>query len=307
MEKWVERKDYNKVITVKLVIPGSCNASCVFCYMKGYKDIMVKNDDSFRENFIKSLDYILGAIGNKNKVSLDITGNEPTLHPELLVYVLTELKHYEIQKKVERVTITTNGVNLIKVAKYMPGVINYVNISIHDYHLARKYDIMRTETISLDNLYDSIQFLSNVNITCSAIAVIYKPIDDFRKWCDEFIDWAKFMGFIALRLRCDVFWKDKYIFDHYMDMYLADPDFTVINHENTPDSHWARLRRNDKFRLFFLKGVEDTSLVNKGIEYIIADDGKLYCDYFKRMPIDEYPFEIGKIYDKEVSDDAMAE
>ena len=32
--KYIERKDYNKVITVKLVIPGGCNAKCPFCYNK---------------------------------------------------------------------------------------------------------------------------------------------------------------------------------------------------------------------------------------------------------------------------------
>ena len=30
--EYVERTDYNKVITVKLVIPGGCNAKCPFCY-----------------------------------------------------------------------------------------------------------------------------------------------------------------------------------------------------------------------------------------------------------------------------------
>ena len=29
---FAEREDYNKVITVKLVIPGGCNAKCPFCY-----------------------------------------------------------------------------------------------------------------------------------------------------------------------------------------------------------------------------------------------------------------------------------
>lgn len=32
--KYIERKNYNKVITVKLVIPGGCNAKCPFCYNK---------------------------------------------------------------------------------------------------------------------------------------------------------------------------------------------------------------------------------------------------------------------------------
>ena len=99
------------------------------------------------------------------------------------------------------------------------------------------------------------------------------------------IDWAKYVGFIAVRFRCDVFWNDSDVFDSYLAESMSEADkFDVINYENTTDSHWCRLRRKDKMRVFFLRGVLDT-------------DGHCYCDYYRRTKIEDYQYEVGKIYD----------
>ena len=299
MQRFTERTNYNKVITVKLVIPSGCNARCVFCYLKGYKDKLQYDDAVFKDSFISSLDAILRKLAGC-RVSLDITGNEPTLRPELLTYVMDRLREYGIKDKVERVTITTNGTNLIQVCDSFRDVVNYVNISIHDFDPVRRKKIIGILPCTDKQYAEAVHRLAGYGITVSGIAVIHKDIPLFRSWVDQFIDYLKGMGFIGLRLRCSVFWDRKDLFDRYMDYYFADSDYTTIVHENTPDSHWARFRRNDKFRLFFLQGVEDTSMFTKGIEYIIADDGKLYVDYFKNTTLDEYEksWTVGKIYDR---------
>ena len=47
----------------------------------------------------------------------------------------------------------------------------------------------------------------------------------------------------------------------------------------------------------------DTSINTKGIEYVIADDGKCYCDFYKRTKLEDYRYEVGKIYDlKEIKE-----
>ncbi len=47
----------------------------------------------------------------------------------------------------------------------------------------------------------------------------------------------------------------------------------------------------------FLHGVRDTSILTKGIEYVVDEDGIAYCDFYKRTKVSDYKYEIGKIYD----------
>ena len=102
---FIERIDYNKVITIKLVIPGGCNAKCPFCYNKDKK--MTCNKAQFLENFIPSLDNLLNEIGDKNEVSVDITGGEPTLDYKFLIQVLTKLREYNIKSRVLSPNLST--------------------------------------------------------------------------------------------------------------------------------------------------------------------------------------------------------
>lgn len=295
---YVERTDYNKVISVKLMVPGACNAKCTFCYMKDYKDGVLKNQkEEFLNNYLTSLNKIISEIGNKNPISLDITGNEPTFDVEFLQNILTQLKEDSIKDKVQRVTMTTNGFHLREVIPYLEGAVDYVNISVHDYRLGERRAIMGFKTFTDQEYAEMIKSLREVGITTSAVAVIHKQIPSFPDWFEEFADWCNDLGFISLRIRCDVFWNQKELFDFYMKYGLMQDDYTIIDHEETPDSHWCRLRRYDKFRVFFLKGVLDTSLLTKGIEYVIADDGICYCDFYKRTKMEDCRYEIGKIYD----------
>ncbi len=295
-KKFIERKEYNNVISVKLVIPSGCNARCVFCYMNDYKHNMQYDHQIFLDNFITSILYIIESIGDKSPISLDITGNEPTFDVGLLKEVLTILKRANIHDKVSRVTITTNGYHLKEVIPYFKGVIDYVNISVHDFRITHRQNIMGYSIP--DNEYKMIvSLLKTIGINTSAVSVIYESIDDFAQWRDMFIEWCIRIGFIGLRFRCDTFWNDKSLFENYMYESMSEDQFKVITYENTPDSHWCRLRRFDGFRVFFLEGVIDTSSRTKGIEYVVADDGLLYCDFYKRQKIQDYSYEIGKIYD----------
>lgn len=295
--KYIERKDYNKVITIKLVIPGGCNCKCPFCYMKDYDAVMANDFQEFHKHYLKSLIDLIEKIGDKNPISLDITGNEPTLNLTQFITILRELDEVDIKSKVQRVTLTTNGFSLMKVAHYLKGVVDYVNISVHDYDFDRRQKIMGANTFTREQYYSMTHTLKQLGITTSASAVIYKPVPDFKKWFDEFVSWCEDAGFIALRLRCDVFWPQKELFDDYMRLAMDNKEYTVLTHEHTLDSHWCRLRKNDKFRVFFLHGVRDTSILTKGIEYVIDEDGIAYCDFYKRTKVSDYKYEIGKIYD----------
>lgn len=295
--EFVERTDYNKVITIKLVIPSGCNANCRFCYMKDNNLSMQYDRQVFLERFISSICEVLNKIDNKNPVSLDITGNEPTYDPELLKEVLERIRTSGIKKRFSRVTITSNGYRMVEVIPYLQNVVDYVNLSIHDFRRRERQNIMGWAGLSDQEYRRIVQGLKRCGITTSAVSVIHKPVENFKAWAHEFVEWCKSIGFIALRFRCDVFWKDQHLFDAYMEDEISDSQYTVITHETTSDSHWCRLRRYDGFRVFFLHGVRDTSLLTKGIEYVVSDDGIAYCDFYKRTKLSEYQYEVGKIYD----------
>lgn len=297
-EVFVERKDYNKVISVKLVIPCGCNAKCPFCYNRD-KPTTQYDTHKFLNNFIPSLSDLLNKINNKNPVSLDITGGEPTLDVDSFSLVLMKLRDFHIKDKVQRVTLTTNGTNLYQMPlNLMKDTIDYVNISVHDYRKEYRRNIMGIEISELSYKRD-IKRLNSVGIAVSATAVIYHTINNFDKWRDEFINWAQRQGFISVRFRCDVFWKHSHWFDAYMVKTKNEEQFQIITDEWTMDSHWCRLRRKDKMRVFFLHGVADTSILTKGIEYVIHDDGECYCDFYKNVPLNKYEYDVGKIYDKQ--------
>lgn len=296
---FIERKDYNNVITVKIVVPTTCNARCSFCYNKDKN--MSCDKAEFLENFISSLNDIINRISGRNPISVDITGGEPTFDVSLFKEILRRLKESGIKEKTCRMTMTTNGFHLSDVVDDCKGIIDYINISVHDYNDDRRKNILGQSAFVYKEAYTEIvKNLSKIGIPCSAVSVVHKPINSFNSWRDEFIKWCKEVGFISLRLRCDCNSTGDY-FDTYMLDSKEDTQFKVITYENTPDSHWLRLRRYDGFRVFFLHGVLDTSLYTKGIEYIIDNDGRCYCDYYKRTPIDKYEYEVGKIFDKVIS------
>lgn len=289
-----ERENYNRVITIKLVIPSACNYNCRFCY--NHNNPIRASKQEFLTNFITSLNCVLDRINGYNECSLDITGGEPTIDEDLFMETMQLLKESGIKKKLLRCTLTTNGVNLQSCIPHMAGVVDYVNISTHDFRQRERSKIFMGKVLSDEELKDCVVTLNHFGIPVSTCAVIFQPINDFDVFLEKYVRWCQSIGFIALRLRCDVFWVSD-CFDRYMAASIQDKRYTVIDHENTPDSHWCRLRRFDKFRVFFLHGVPDTSKKVKGIEYVIHDDGLPYLDFYKNARLDEADYTIGKIFD----------
>lgn len=313
--KFVERKDYNRDISIKLVMPVGCNAKCAFCYNK--ENSMAADEEVFLSRFTNSLDDLLSKFSRDSVVSLDITGGEPTMNVDLFEEVLSRLPFVANINKVSRVVLTTNGLNLGRILtrkNYFEGLINYVNLSTHDYSFDHRRFAFKT-SLSTTSLFPltgrEIQIIAEslacMGIPLSMCAVMsshnHMNTPFFKNWIVSFIDWAKLAGAISLRVRQDVY-DDVGIneyFPSYMDAVRDMSEFRLLVEENTPDSHWMRLRRDDGFRLFMLRPVVDTSVCTKGIEYVIHNDGKAYCDFYKRTTIEEYEkagFEVGKIYDK---------
>jgi len=299
IENYLVRKDFNNVVTLKLFIPSGCNARCEFCYMKDYLNTEdCNNKKIFLDNFLNSITEVINGVNGAFPISLDITGNEPTYDYNLLIEVLNKLKNYKLKDKICRTTIATNGFQLKKVLNNFRGVIDYVNISVHDYDYNKRNSIFGTKTLNDFDYMDIVLSLHNIGIDCSAVCVLYKEIDGFKYFTKFFIQWCKEIGFKNIRFRNDVFWKNSK-FNEYKDIIIADKlSYHVIQQENTNDSNWCRISDNEGFFVFFLDGVKDTSVVSKGIEYVINDDGRVYTDFYKRQKLEDYEFPMNFIFDK---------
>jgi len=301
-KEYIYREDFDNCITIKLVIPGSCNADCCFCYNgKHTNNKNVENlKEQFLNSFLSSLENIIMKIDGKQPISLDITGNEPTFDSDFLIKVLNKLRSFYLKDEINRITLTTNGYNLEPCIPFMKNVINYVNISVHHYDYNERCYIFNTQAVS-DFKYEGLVVkLLDIGINTSAVAVIYKPIGDIEEFVDAFSMWANEIGFVSIRFRSDVFCENNN-FVQDMERIIENSALNIIKRETTIDSNWCQLSTKTGFMIYFLKGVIDTSKVSPGIEFIINDDGELYADFYKKIPIDDYPFPFGYIFDKKTA------
>ena len=299
LDNYNVRVDYGNVVSIKLIIPSFCQAKCEFCFMNGYKN-MEHDYDLFLNRFIDSLGDVVDRVYGKQPISLDISGNEPTFNPDLLRKVLRRLKNSKWLDKINRVTLTTNGYKLNEVLDSLIGVVNYVNISIHHYNLNERREIFNTWRIPTDEeLTSLIVRLLDRNITTSAVSVVYKEIENFPNFVENFISWAKKIGFESVRFRGDCA-TDKFAptFNGYIEEVKATEKYKIIQEENTNDSHWLRLVDKDGFFFFMLQGVASTYEYSRGIEYIINDDGNAYLDYYKEKKVVDNKLPDGIIFDK---------
>lgn len=302
LEHYECREEFHNVITVKLVIPGKCNMDCPFCYNKYRNDSVYTEDrEAFLENFIDHIYMILEEVGGRHPVSLDITGYEPLLDTEFIKKVFKKIRTSRVREKLCRVTLTTNGILLHKeIIPYMRGAVDYVNISVHDFRKKERDKAFGRDTGVID-YSEKVFSLLNIGIDTSASAVIYKEIenpDDFESFLSNFIDFCVSNGFQSLRLRCDVYWESSKFLE-YMKETMGMWRFIVVEDEDTKDAKWCRLYdRITGLVIFFLKGVEDTSVLSPGVEYVIDSDGECYVDFFRRTKFIDKKFPAGYIFDR---------
>ena len=299
------RENYDNLITIKLVLPGTCNARCKFCYNKYIEEMKLGSKEmkeKFLNKFLISLEKIILKVDGKQRISLDITGNEPTLDTDFFIQVIHKLRNFSLKDSITRVTCTTNGIGILKVAPYMKGVVNYVNISVHDYDYKRRSNIFETYFPTDDDYKKIVKSLLDNDISVTAVSVIHKKIDNFSVWRDQFISWALKIGFVGLRFRYDAYdTDDNNLFLDYMNQTIQDNNYYVIQKENAFDSIWCMLSYKSSFLvyfLYFLNGGVNTYDSSPGIEFVIHDDGEAYADFNKTVLFDNYQFPVGYIFDK---------
>ena len=268
-------------LSVKIVLPCFCQANCEFCFNKLTKDTQKHDYNTFFNNLTKSLDMIFNNITNRT-ISLDITGNEPTYDINVFNKLMDYLKKYK--SKVDKIVLTTNGFKLDKCLPSMIGVVDIVNISLHHYNYDIRKQIFNTSYVpSNEQLNDLVKKLKYYNITSTAVAVLYKEYDNFINFYNNFVLWAMNIGFKDVRMRSNFCAKDKFIKE-----ILA----TNIGNEKIDEvaGLTTKIIKDKKtgFETRILVGVQDLTDYLLGVELVIDDDGKLYIDYNKRFPINDF-------------------
>ena len=259
-------------LSVKVVLPTYCQARCPFCFNNLTKETQMHDFDMFFNNLLKSLDMILDNI-NERKVTLDITGNEPTYNIDKFKEFMEILKSYK--DRLGRVILTTNGYNLNKCMDSMTDIVNIVNFSVHHYDYLLRKEIFNTSNIPNDEeLKEIVNFFDNYNIKSTAVAVLYKKIDNFMSFYDNFVSWSKDIGFKDIRFRSN-FYKDD---DFFKEILSLKFDNQTINNE---DALITKIVKDNNFEVRFLKGVDDLTKYVIGAELVIDDDGMCYIDYNK--------------------------
>lgn len=81
-------KGHGDTLSVKIVIPTFCQANCEFCFNKHKWATKQYNFGRFLSNLRRSL-YVIKESLTDRKITIDITGNEPTLHQNYLMYLMS--------------------------------------------------------------------------------------------------------------------------------------------------------------------------------------------------------------------------
>jgi len=166
---------------IRLSITDVCNFKCIYCLPEGYKKTPGDIRGFMSAEEISRLAKALAELGVRK---IRLTGGEPTVRKDFFD-ILKDMKQ---NSKIEKVTMTTNGYQLDKIAKqlYETGL-NGINISI---------DSLNKETFKnltghdrLPEILNGIKILQDLDFKNIKVnAVLLKGINDSEKDFDIFSD-----------------------------------------------------------------------------------------------------------------------
>jgi cyclic pyranopterin phosphate synthase len=168
---------------IRLSITDVCNYSCTYCLPQGYKKTPGDTRSFMSAQEISRLTKALSELG---VCKIRLTGGEPTVRKDFFD-ILKDMKQ---NSNIPKVTMTTNGYRLDKIAEQLcEAGLDGINISIDS--LNRETFKKLTGHDRLDEILEGIRTLQKLNFKNIKInAVLLKGINDIH---DEF---KKFGNFI---------------------------------------------------------------------------------------------------------------
>ena len=169
---------------IRLSITDVCNFKCTYCLPEGYK----KTPGDTR-NFMSAqeISRLTKALSELSVCKIRLTGGEPTVRKDFFD-ILNDMKN---NSKIEKITMTTNGYQLDKIAKQLhQSGLDGINISIDS--LDRETFKNLTGHDRLPEILNGIKILQDLNLKNIKVnAVLLKGINDTEKDFEIFSDFIK--------------------------------------------------------------------------------------------------------------------
>ena len=177
-----------------IIVPGSCNASCSFCFWEK-KNIYTSDLDVY----INNLKELMNRLDKNVFKTLSITGGEPTIS-KLFSPIIKSIS----KERWSRVVLTTNGVGFIGCEEKINdliGHVDHVNISRHSFSDAVNASIFKSSSVpNKAQLTEICERLNNIGIDVCLSAVDIGQIKN-REWMYSFLKFAKEVGASSVAIR----------------------------------------------------------------------------------------------------------
>ena len=169
---------------IRLSITDVCNYKCTYCLPQGYKKTPGDTRSFMNAEEISRLSKALSELG---VCKIRLTGGEPTVRKDFFD-ILKDMKQ---NSKIAKVTMTTNGYRLDKIAKQLhESGLDGINISIDS--LERKTFKNLTGHDRLPEILNGIKILQDLDFKSIRInAVLLKGINDTEEDFQEFSNFIK--------------------------------------------------------------------------------------------------------------------
>lgn len=256
-----------------LMLPGSCNAACEFCFWnRGEAKIKPPVD------YLNRVFAVLSMLPDEFRV-LSISGGEPTLSP-WFGRVLARLGQHRRTHRLDRVVLTTHGGNLAPFITAVGCVVDHVNVSRHAIGTAENRDVFRTDKVPTDEaLRDMVLRLHSETACDVTLNCVVQP-DVSVAFCDQFIEYAKDLGADAVSFR-----KVASDASPTATETIFAAKYGVQNETKCPVCRGMEQNVNG-FTVRWKGSVAEPSLQTSGIyETVIHPDGNVYADWGMRMPL----------------------
>ena len=169
---------------IRLSITDVCNFKCTYCLPEGYK----KNPGDARSFMsTEEISRLTKALSELGVCKIRLTGGEPTVRKDFF-YILKDMKQ---NSNIPKVTMTTNGYRLNKIAKqlYETGL-DGINISIDT--LNRETFKKLTGHDRLNEILEGINILQKLGFNNIKVnAVLLKGINDTHEEFEKFGNFIK--------------------------------------------------------------------------------------------------------------------